>query len=31
MDKSKGSALNYIKDADDYLSNGEIDHKEFYG
>ncbi len=29
-DKSRGSALSFIKDADDYLSNGEIDHKKFY-
>ncbi len=31
FDKSRGSALDFIKDADYYLSNEEIDHKKFYG
>lgn len=30
-DKSKGSALDYIKDASDYSTNGEINHSKFYG
>ena len=30
-DKSQGSALEKIKDADDYLTNGKIDHSKFYG
>jgi hypothetical protein len=30
-DKSKGSALNLIKDADDLKDGEEIDHKAFYG
>lgn len=30
-DKSKGYALDYIKDADEYLNAGEINHSEFYG
>jgi hypothetical protein len=30
-DKSSGSALNFVKDADDYLTLGEIDHSKFYG
>ena len=30
-DKSKGSALDFIKDADVLKVNGEIDHKRFYG
>lgn len=28
-DKSKGSALNYIRDADTYKTNGEVDHSKF--
>ena len=30
-DKSKGNALDKIKDADDYKTAGEIDHSKFYG
>lgn len=30
-DKSKGSALNYIKDSNDYMKDGKIDHTKFYG
>lgn len=30
-DKSRGSALNFIQDADYYLTNGQIDHSKFYG
>lgn len=30
-DINKGSALNYIKDASSYLSNGIINHSAFYG
>ncbi len=30
-DKNKGSAMDYIKDSDDYKTNGEIDHSQFYG
>jgi len=30
-DKSKGSALNYVKDAPEYLIDGKIDHTKFYG
>jgi hypothetical protein len=30
-DKSKGSALDFIKDAEEYKTNGEIDHTKFYG
>ena len=31
-DKSKGDALNYVKDADDYLDwKNDIKHSEFYG
>lgn len=30
-DKTKGSALQYIKDADSYKTAGEIDHTKFYG
>jgi hypothetical protein len=30
-DKSKGSALDFIRDAEDYKTNGEIDHTKFYG
>jgi hypothetical protein len=31
FDKSRGSALDFIKDADDYLTNGKINHSKFYG
>lgn len=31
FDKSQGNALDFIKDADYYVSDGEIDHKKFYG
>lgn len=32
FDKSKGTALNYIKDANEYLyAKGDINHKAFYG
>ena len=31
FDKSKGSALDFIHDADYYLTDGKIDHKKFYG
>ena len=30
-DKSKGKALDYIKDADELTTLGKIDHKKFYG
>ena len=30
-DKSQGSALDKIKDADDLITNGEVDHSKFYG
>ena len=30
-DKSQGNALDFIFDADDYINNGEINHKKFYG
>jgi len=30
-DKSRGPALNFIQDADYYLTNGQIDHSRFYG
>ena len=30
-DKSRGSALDLIKDADDLMDGGEINHKAFYG
>jgi len=30
-DKQRGSALDFIKDADDYKLFGEIDHSKFYG
>jgi len=30
-DKSQGSALDKVKDASEYVKDGEIDHKAFYG
>lgn len=30
-DKSRGKALDFIKDSDYYLTDGEIDHTKFYG
>ncbi len=30
-DKNKGTALSYIKDSDDLLTVGQIDHSKFYG
>lgn len=30
-DKSQGSALDKVKDADDYMNGEEIDHTAFYG
>lgn len=31
FDKNRGSALDYIKDADDYLAQGKINYSSFYG
>jgi len=31
FDKSRGSALSFVSDADDYVIGGEIDHTKFYG